>query len=190
MRADLYDYDGTICPGETGTAFWLYCLARRPYIFIFMPLQFIGILLYLFGSDDKPAARRITVYCFLRAVDGEKLAQRFAEKRVRKTFPYFLERDRSRPTVVCSASPEFLLRPICNALGAEYLIGTDIDPKTGVMRGKACKEKEKVRRLHEALPEVTYENVYSDSLRHDAFILKLGKTAYRIVRGIPKEIQI
>ncbi len=189
MRADLYDYDGTICPGDTGSAFWLYCLLRRPYILMFIPIQIIGILCYFCGANGK-LAQNTSVYCFLRAVDGQKLAQRFAEKRIRKTFRYFTERDRTRPTVVCSASPAFLLRPICDALGVDDLVATDVDPKTGVLRGKTCKEKEKVRRLCESLPDVLYENVYSDSLKHDAYILKLGQTAYHVVHGEPHKIQI
>jgi hypothetical protein len=189
MHADLYDYDGTICPGDTGSAFWLYCLLRRPYILVFLPLQLAGVLYYLCGRGEKPA-RYLTVYCYLRAVNGPKLAQRFAEKRVRKTYPYFINRDRTHPAVVCSASPEFLLRPICDRLGAERLVATDVDPKTGALRGKTCKENEKVRRLREALPDVTFDSVYSDSLRHDTPILKLGRTAYRVVRGMPQKIQI
>ncbi len=189
MLADLYDYDGTICPGETETAFWLYCLPRRPYILVFAPVQLVGLICYFLCIDNR-FTRYVNIYCFLRAVNGEKLARRFAEKRVRKTYPYFLERDRTRPTVVCSASPEFLLRPICDALGAEYLIGTQVDPTTGVVLGKICKRAEKVRRLNEQLPDVTYENVYSDSIRHDVHILKLGRTAYKVVHGKPTEIRI
>lgn len=189
MHADLYDYDGTICPGDTGSAFWLFCLLRRPYIVVFAPIQLVGAVCYLLRLDGA-FARHMSVYCFLCAVDRERLTRRFAEKRVRKTFPYFLERDRSRPVVVCSASPEFLLRPICDALGAEYLIGTQIDPKTGVRRGKTCKKTEKVRRLSEAFPDAVFDNVYSDSLKHDQFILRLGKTANLVVNGKPHQIRL
>lgn len=189
MHADLYDYDGTICPGDTGSAFWLYCLVRRPYILVFAPIQIIGVLLYVLRIDNV-ISRHVSVYCFLCAVNGRKLAQRFAEKRIRKTYAYFMQRDPTRPAVVCSASPEFLLRPICDALGVEHLVGTDIDTKTGVRRSNTCKEEEKVRRLRETLPDVTFDHVYSDSLRHDTPILKLGKIAYLVVRGEPKEVQI
>lgn len=187
LHDDLYDYDGTLCPGDTGSAFWLYCLLRRPYIVVFIPIQIVGILCYLFGRNGR-IARHTSVYCFLRAVNGQKLAQRFAEKRVRKTFPYFIQRGSTRPVVVCSASPEFLLRPICDKLGVAHLVATRYDPATGVLHGKTCKEDEKVRRLREELPDVTYEAVYSDSLRHDAPILRLGKTAYHVVRGKPQKL--
>ena len=189
MIADLYDYDGTICPGDTGSAFWLFCLVRRPYILVFLPFQLIGGLCYLLGVCDF-LARRCSIHCYMRALNAEKLAERFAQKRVQKTFAYFQKRDPDRPVVVCSASPDFLLRPICQKLGVARLVATDVDPKTGVVSGKVCKGKEKVRRLEKACADCTFENVYSDSLRHDVHILRLGKTAYRVINGEPQEIQI
>ena len=189
MTADLYDYDGTICPGDTGSAFWLFCLVRRPYIVVFLPFQLIGGLCYLLGVCDF-LARYSSIHCYMRALNSEKLAERFAEKRVRKTFAYFTQRDASRPVVVCSASPEFLLQPICRRLGVGRLVATDVDPKTGVVRGKVCKNEEKVRRLRDACADCSFDRVYSDSLRHDVHILRLGKTAYRVTGGVPREIQI
>ena len=189
MHADLYDYDGTICPGDTGSAFWLYCLLRRPYILIFLPFQLIGGLCYLCGICDT-LARHMSVHCYMRAVNAPKLAARFAEKRVRKTFPYFLNRDPSIPVVVCSASPEFLLRPICEKLNVQHLVASDVDPKTGVVHGRTCKGPEKVRRLRAEYPDCTFECVYSDSLRHDLPILGLGQKAYHVTDGTPKEIHV
>ncbi|MBQ7542266.1 MAG: haloacid dehalogenase-like hydrolase [Clostridia bacterium] len=187
MIADLYDYDGTICPGDTGSAFWLFCLVRRPYIVLFLPFQLIGGLCYLLGICDF-LARNCSIHCYMRALNAPRLAQRFAEKRVHKTFSYFLRRDRARDVVVCSASPEFLLRPICEKLGVTHLIATDVDPKTGVVRGRVCKNTEKVRRLGESFPDCTFDRVFSDSLRHDTPILKLGRTAFLVRRGDPRQI--
>jgi hypothetical protein len=38
--------------------------------------------------------------------------------------PYFLDRDKTTPVVVCSASPEFLVKPICEKLGVAHTIAT------------------------------------------------------------------
>ena len=187
MRVQLYDYDKTICPGDTGSAFWLYCLARRPYIVLFLPLQLLGGACYLLGIFGRFHSV-CSIHCYMRAVNAEKLAVRFAEKRIAKTYPYFLRRDRSLPTVVCSASPAFLLQPICDALGVDALVATDVDPKTGVVRAPTCKGERKPRYLAAAHPDYVYEAVYSDSLRHDAPILRLGKAAYLVVQGVPQKI--
>jgi hypothetical protein len=180
MHADLYDYDGTICPGDTGSAFWLYCLLRRPYILVFLPLQLAGVLYYLCGRGEKPA-RYLTVYCYLRAVNGPKLAQRFAEKRVRKTYPYFINRDRTHPAVVCSASPEFLIRPACERLGVGTIMGSPVDPRTGRFFGANCHGAEKVRRFRAAYPDADIENFYSDSHSDDP-LARLAQKAW-LVKG-------
>ena len=188
MHAQLYDYDQTICPGDTGSAFWLYCLVRRPYILLFLPFQLLGGLCYLLGVFER-FHRVCSIHCYMRALNAEKMAARFAEKRVAKTYDYFLRRDRSLPTVVCSASPAFLLRPICDALGVDVLVATDVDPRTGVVRGGTCKGERKPQYLHSQCPHFVYDKVYSDSLRHDAPILRMGREAYRVVNGIPERIE-
>ncbi len=188
MIADLYDYDGTICPGDTGSAFYLYCLARRPYILIFLPFQLLGGLCYKLHILDS-FSRRCSIHCYMRAINAPRLAERFAKKRVQKTFAYFLRRDQSRPAVVCSASPAFLLQPICAQLGVAHLIATDVDPHTGRIRTPVCKGARKVEFLHRALPDTVYARVYSDSLRHDAPILRLGTQAFLVRRGTVRELQ-
>lgn len=188
MHVDLYDYDKTVCPGDTGSAFWLYCLLRRPYILVFLPFQMLGGVCYLLGICEK-LSRVCSIHCYMRAINAPKLAERFARRRVKKTYAYFRVRRRDRPTVICSASPVFLLEPICEALGVEYLLATDVDPQTGVIRSKTCKYDEKVRRLREAHPGFIYDAVYSDSLQNDRYILELGEKSYHVVDGVPREIK-
>ena len=184
MHVQLYDYDGTIRPGDTGSAFWLFCLVRRPYILLFLPFQALGGLCYMLGVCER-FSRICSVHCYMRALNAPKLAQRFAARQLRKIYPYFLSRDRSLPTVVCSASPAFLLAPICGALGVDTLVATDVDPHTGVIRSPVCKGERKVQRLRAEYPLFQYDAVYSDSLRHDMPILRLGNRAFRVENGVP-----
>ena len=188
MHVQLYDYDKTICPGDTGSAFWLYCLVRRPYILVFLPFQLLGGLCYLLGIFE-PFHRVCSIHCYMRAINAEKLAMRFAEKRIAKTYSYFLQRDRTLPTVVCSASPAFLLQPICDALGVDKLVATDVDPRTGIVRTPTCKGARKPAYLLAAHPEFIYDAVYSDSLKHDSPILRLGTEAYHVIRGVPHKTE-
>ena len=182
MHVQLYDYDKTVCPGDTGSAFWLYCLVRRPYILLFLPFQLVGGICYRLGVLEK-LHRLCSVHCYMRAINAPSLARRFAKRRLRKVYPYFRSRSRAVPTVVCSASPAFLLEPICAQLGVDTLVATDVDPRTGIVRGRVCKGEEKVRRLQKEYPQYRYDAVYSDSLRHDRPILRLGRTAYLVRSG-------
>lgn len=187
LHVQLYDYDKTVCPGDTGSAFWLYCLVRRPYILVFLPFQLVGGICYRLGILER-LHRVCSIHCYMRALDAPALAQRFAERRLRKIYPYFRARPRDVPTVVCSASPAFLLEPVCAQLGVDTLVATDVDPRTGVVRGRVCKGAEKARRLQTEHPQYQYDAVYSDSLRHDRPILRLGKAAYLVRKGTPVSI--
>lgn len=189
MHVYLYDYDKTIAPGDTGSEFWLYCLLRRPYILLLLPFQIIGGVCYLLRICDK-LSRVCSIHCYMRFLNAEKLAQGYAKKKLKKTYSYFYGRKTDKPTVVCSASPTFLLKPICDALGVEYLIATDVDPKTGVIQTKVCKFEEKVRRLKEAYPDFVYDEVYSDSLKNDIYILRLGEQAFHVVDGKVRKVDV
>ena len=94
------------------------------------------------------------------------------------------------PTVVCSASPDFILKPICKKLEVEYLVCTEVDGKSGKILSKTCKGKEKVIRLNEKLEGFTYAEVYSDSEKHDLPILKLGEKAFLVTDGKVRELRL
>ena len=65
--------------------------------------------------------------------------------------------------VIISASPEFLLSPVCKKLGLKYLIASRVDKNTGKYNGINCHGKEKVRRFYEEFGETDVEEFYSDS---------------------------
>ena len=191
MQYDLYDFDKTVYPADSGVPFLLFCLLRRPWIALLLPYQFFCLFCFTlkWGADDgdKMKARS---YAYLRLIDGEKLAAQFWQKHGEKIYPFFLPQNRKRPAVVCSASPEFFLRPICDALKVDVLVATRMNPKTGQIDGRNCKNAEKVRRLAEALPQAEFIDVYSDSLTHDAPIFSLGQRNFHTVKGTIAEIPL
>ena len=65
--------------------------------------------------------------------------------------------------IIISASPYFLLKPICDKLGVR-LIATPMDKETGKINGNNCHDSEKVRRFYDEFPDAVTENFYSDSL--------------------------
>jgi len=72
-------------------------------------------------------------------------------------------------TVIVTASPEILVRPFAEMLGADLLLGTRIafdaqDRVVGALTGANCRGEEKVRRLREAFgPDVRLLAAYGDS---------------------------
>ena len=78
-------------------------------------------------------------------------------------------KQRQSDDVVVSASPAFLLSPVCEKLKIKPPIATEIDLTTGKIKGANCKGEEKVRRFLEQYPEAEICTFYSDSLSDSPF---------------------
>jgi len=80
--------------------------------------------------------------------------------------------------IIISASPVFLLEPICRQLGVR-LISTGVHPEKGRVQGFTCRGAEKVRRLREEYGDIEIGNFYSDSLS-DTPLAELAKKAWLV----------
>lgn len=188
MKFDLYDFDKTVYPQDSETVFLFYCILHRPYLILLAPWLLLNLTLFFFKFGDKYKGR---CFSFLRFVDGEKMAKKFWQKEKKRIYPIFEEKNRSgRPVVVCSASPEFFLKPICEEYNIHTLIATPMNPKTGEINGFNCKDKQKPIRLAETLPDAQFVNVYSDSIRNDIHIFELGEKCFHANKGKLTEMSI
>ncbi len=186
-KFDLYDFDKTVYPVDSETVFLFYCILHRPYLILICPWLLLNLILFFLGFGDQFKGR---CFSFLRFVDGEKMAKKFWDSQKKNIYPIFDPQNRERPVVVCSASPEFFLKPICDKYKVHTLIATRMNPKTGKIDGFNCKDKQKPKRLAEALPNAEYINVYSDSLKNDIHIFELGQKCFHAQKGILTEISI
>jgi len=186
-KFDLYDFDKTVYPQDSETVFLFYCILHRPYLIFLVPWLFLNLMLFFFGFGDKFKGR---CFSFLRFIDGEKMARKFWDNQKKNIYPIFEPRNRERRVVVCSASPEFFLKPICDMYDVHTLIATRMNPKTGKIYGFNCKDKQKPLRLAETLPEAEFINVYSDSLKNDIHIFELGQKCFHAKKGTLTEMSI
>lgn len=182
MLADLYDFDKTVYPADSGSEFWLYCLKKHPSIIRHLPSQIVAIVRFLFKKISLTQFKG-DFFCFLKSVDAQKEAELFWQERQDKIFPWFVPKENDVKTVVCSASPEFEISPILKKLGADVIIGTRMDPKTGKIQGKNCKGEEKVVRIKEQLPDFVFRNGYTDNPKSDAPLLSLAQNKFLIKDG-------
>ena len=180
MKINLYDFDKTIYDGDSTRDFFFYELKRHPYIFITLFESALFGLLYLLRVVNKTIMKE-HFYKFLRLIkniDEEVISfWRTHDKNIKK---FYLEKDHTQDIII-SASPEFLLKPICNKLKVKDLIASLVDKNTGKTDGLNCHDVEKVRRLNEKYDNYKVMESYSDSLS-DMPILILAKKAY-IVKG-------
>lgn len=178
---NVYDFDGTIYDGDSTVDFYLYCLRRRPRIAVYAFRQALGILRHATGRIDTTRMKE-EFFSFLSALDNsEKLAVSFWEARQGRIKSWYLGQKRESDVVI-SASPEFLLRPICAILGIEPPIATRMDPGSGRIRGRNCKGAEKPLRFSERFPGENIQQFFSDSLS-DAPLAGMAEEAFLVKKN-------
>lgn len=177
---NVYDFDGTVYRGDSTVDFWLFCLRKKLGLVKYIGKQFAAIVLHLTGKIGT-AELKSRFLCFLSSVDGEKMAEQFADLRFSHIEKFYLETMRP-DDVIISASPEFLLKYFVRKLGAGTLIATKVDPATGKLTVPNCKGEEKVRRFLEKYPVGKIESFFSDS-ESDLPMARLAERAFRVKKG-------
>ena len=181
-QIDIYDFDKTIVPFDSGSLFWGYSMLHYPWIILFLPFQAFLALLMIIKVIDFTIFKKY-FFCFVMFIPLKKAVKRFWDRHESQVHKWFF--NRKRYSVVISASPDFLLGEIQKRIGFDELICTRHNAKTGAIIGKNCRDEEKVNRLFELYNKDDIEiiDVYSDSIKHDKPIFSLGKNCYHIVKG-------
>lgn len=178
---NTYDFDKTVFYPDSSYCFYLYCLKKYPLAVLrTIPKTLDCLRLYLKDkSDAKPLKQQL--FSFLRYLpDIDKTVDEFWQANFSRMESWYMDQIKS-DDIIISASPEFLLKPVCAKLGVE-LIGTVMDKKTGRITGKNCHDSEKVRRFYEKYPDAHADEFYSDSLS-DTPMAEIAGRAYLVDRG-------
>lgn len=163
---NAYDFDKTIYINDSTADFYIFCIKKKPSLaFTLFTTAFAAVNYYVFKRGTKTQFKQ-KMYGFLKNIDAHSLAEEFWDKHIGGIKSFYLLQQRD-DDVIISASPEFLLKPICNRLGIKHLIASRVDPKTGIYCGENCHGKEKVMRFFERFPNGKIEQFYSDSHSDD-----------------------
>lgn len=184
---NVYDFDGTIYAGDSTIDFYLFALKTRPSIARFWFRQMFGICGYLLKRLSKTQMKEF-FFSFLSGIETQNLVERFWAEKQDKVYSWYLKKH-EKDDIVISASPEFLLRPICDHLGIDRLIASQVDYRTGVFIGNNCYGKEKVNRLYEETGIKHFDCFFSDSVS-DLPLAELSEYAYLVRKGAVKEWKI
>lgn len=177
---NVYDFDKTIYDGDSTQDFIIYAFLRDFSLLRYIPKQAYAFVTWKLGMKTKTQFKEILFSMFLGIDDIDRWVDDFwAKNKIKLKFFYF--KQKREDDLIISASPEFLLAPICTRLGVT-LIGSLVDKKTGQYTGENCFGEEKVRRFEEAgYAKTDIEAFYSDSYS-DSPLGKLAKKAY-LVKG-------
>lgn len=159
---NVYDFDKTIYNGDSTADFYLYSLRKHPKILLLVPsVIFAAVKYYVFKKGNKTQMKE-TIYKFLIHCNMPEDTDDFWGKNIHKIKKWYLLQQK-KDDVVISASPEFLLKPVCKKLGINYLIASNVNSQTGKYSGINCHGEEKVRKFFDVFPNGSIENFYSDS---------------------------
>jgi HAD superfamily phosphoserine phosphatase-like hydrolase len=176
MDIDVYDFDKTIYRGDSSLHFYFYCLKKCPKTLLYVPYQLINFVPYLLGIYNKTEFKE-KFYCYLKAIkDIDRLVDSFWSINEGKIHRWYVLKKHNKEVVI-SASPEFLLKPICEKLKIMLLIGSKVDKRNGHYTGENCFGEEKVKRLNQRLKDYVIKEFYSDSLT-DAPLARLGEKSF------------
>ena len=179
MEIDIYDFDKTIVPFDSGSRFALYCLLHYPWIIIYLPIVAVAAILMLLKVINFTSFKK-TCFMFVPLIPLKKAVNGFWNKYEKEVHKWFF--NRKRTCVVISASPDFLLEEIAKRLSFDYLICTRHSKISGIIIGENCRDGEKVRRLYEKFSDIQVIDVYSDSIKHDKPIFSLASgQCYQVV---------
>ena len=177
---NVYDFDGTIYSGDSSVDFYFYSLRRHPGIIRYAPGQAKGALLYFLKRIDKKSLKE-HFFSFLRGIDAAQYAEDFWQKNAGKIRPWYLQQQAPDDAVI-SASPEFLLQPICRMLNIQHLIASKVQLSSGRFLAENCYGAEKLRRWNEESGHREIDCFYSDS-QSDAPLASFAKNAFLLKNG-------
>lgn len=182
---NVYDFDGTIYEGDSTLDFYFYCLKKHPNIIMCVPRQCIAAIRYKLKRIEKTEFKE-QFYSFfnkLKNIDAD--VEEFWDANEDKIKNWYKEKQKE-DDVVISASPDFLLREICERIHIKILIASRVDQRNGKYDGVNCYGQEKVRRFYERLSEGKIDTFYSDSYS-DEPLARLAEKAYVVKKNEIKE---
>lgn len=176
-----YDFDKTIYKKDSSVSFFIFCLKKWPmFIFHFIGCLFLAIV-YALGLIKAKRFKEI-FFKFLNKIDNiDAIVEEFWEKEYKNINHWYLE-NMQESDVICSASPEFLVKPLFAKINSNaHVICTKlekVDEKYKIV-GANLKGEAKVEAIkkHFDNDNVVFDEVYTDSMS-DLPILDLTENKF------------
>lgn len=158
---NVYDFDKTIYDGDSSVHFYLYNLKKDFGLMRYLPRQLWAMIRYKTKRISKTEMKSVIYTYFHSIEDIDQRVLSFWSDHKKKIQPWYLKQ-KQQDDVIISASPTFLLQPICDELGVT-LIASIVDKKTGQNIRENCYGQEKPIRFSEHFDLNQIDTFYSDS---------------------------
>ena len=167
----LFDFDGTLIPGDSIVAYTRFALRRgrmRPGAYLLSAAHGAG---YLLGLEDENQSKShaLAFRGRLSPADRDELDRAFAGALLARVYPAArarLEEHRQagRVALLVTASPECYMRFVGPALGFRAVLATPVSDENAVHGN--CKGEEKIRRVMQWLRENGVDADFSASFAY------------------------
>lgn len=159
---NVFDFDKTIYKNDSTVDFWKWCLRRNGRVRRRLPKTALYGISFIFHAMTKTEFKE-RFFGFLSLIDDiDSETEAFWNAHEKGINTWY--RNMHKPDdVVISASPRFLLEPICRRLGISVLIASEVDKKTGRYSGVNCDGEEKAVRYEKKFGKRPIDEFYSDS---------------------------
>lgn len=174
---NVYDFDKTIYNGDSTAHFYLFSLKNHPSIIKFLPSLLKAVMRFYALKKGSKTEMKQTMYRFLTKINPEIDINKFWDTHEKNIKKWYLKQQ-AEDDLIISASPEFLLKPICGRLKIKNLIASQVDVNTGHYTGINCNGEEKVR-LFNKLYGGEIDEFYSDSHGDDP-LAGISKKAFMV----------
>lgn len=174
---NVYDFDKTVYDGDSSVDFLIFVYKKYPALWMFAFIQLFAALKYKMKITDK-TTMKTTIYTYftgLKDIDAEVDA--FWLKHEHKVKDWY-KKQRKDDDVIISASPEFLLNPVCERLNVK-MIASVVDKHTGKNLRKNCYGDQKPIRFEELYSLGDIDEFYSDSYSDDP-MAQLAKKSFLV----------
>ena len=155
---NVYDFDGTIFPGDCGIGFAVWCMNRHPKLwFTYFPRAVRAFVQYKRGKIQNYQLQ-CEVFSYLTKVDDfDVQIERYWDRNEKKIAPWYLAQKRPDDLII-SASPLCIIERIAARLGVDC-VATEYDRELGVLLNNLMYATEKsMYMIERGLPQI--ENFY------------------------------
>ena len=182
MKLNIYDFDNTIYNGDSSVDFFKFCVKNYPQIKKLYPKIIINYLKYKTKNLTITEFKEQT-FSFLNYLSNkEAIVKEFWQIHKDKIKKFYLDKKDHSNDIIISASPYFLLKPICDELKVKDLIASDVDINTGHFNKPNNCGEVKVHNFKSKYPNDIIFSMYSDSL-NDKPLLDLAQNSYLIKKN-------
>lgn len=177
---NVYDFDNTIYKGDSTADFYLFCLSRHISVVRYMPRLCAAFFKFYILKKGSKTEFKEKMYSFLKCADIKKDLPDFWKSH-KKNIKKWYKDTQKEDDVIISASPRFLLEPICKELNIKHLIASEVNPESGKYTGLNCHGEEKTVRFKKIFGDKKIDKFFSDS-KSDTPLAKMAEQSF-IVKG-------